>query len=94
MVESPQGSIFATSGFLDALGVRYRIAALCNDEVILAGIVLAKDILGAYANPLFAKYLGVLLQPEGENTKYVYNLAREHKYLDALIKYIHKYRFF
>ncbi len=94
MAESPQGSVFATSGFLNALGARYRIAVLDHDEGIIAGIVLAEGVLGAYTNPLFAKYLGILLPPEGENTKYVYNLAREHKYIDALIKYLQKYRSF
>lgn len=94
VAESPQGSIFSTSGFLNALRVQYRIAVLSNSEGIVAGIVLAKNLLGAYANPLFAKYLGIILPPERENTKYVYNLAREHKLINALIENLSLYRSF
>ncbi len=94
VAESPQGSIFSTSVFLNALRAQYRIAVFYNDEGIIAGIVLAKNLLRAYANPLFAKYLGILLPPERENTKYIYNLAREHKLIYALIENLSLYRSF
>jgi len=56
---SPQGSLFAKTYYLDAIGLPYKIGVLKKNDTIKAGIVLAKNELHLFANPLFAKYLGI-----------------------------------
>ena len=80
---SPQGSIFAKTFYLDAIGLPYKIGAVFKGESIQGGIVLAKNEIRAYSNPLFAKYLGVLLRPiEG---KYVNRLTTEKKIIENIV---------
>lgn len=77
---SPQGSVFAKTFYLDAIGLPYKIGAVFKGGVIQGGIVLAKNEIRVYSNPLFAKYLGVLLRPiEG---KYVNRLTTEKKIIE------------
>jgi len=61
---SPQGSIYAKSFYLNAVGYPFKIGVCESNGDILAGIVLAKNEAGVYANPLFAKYLGILYSGE------------------------------
>jgi ribosomal protein S18 acetylase RimI-like enzyme len=60
--ESPHGSVFCLTPFLDALGEEYRLLLVAEREEILAGVVLILDngrpFLGQY--PL-TMYQGVLL---------------------------------
>lgn len=58
--QSPQGSIFSKTWYLDALQVEYKILSVQQNGEIKAGIVLTKNEIGAYSNPMFDKYLGVL----------------------------------
>ena len=64
---SPQGSIFSKSWYLDILGVEYSILTVKENNKIIAGIVLAKNEINTYANPMLDKYLGVLLQKGSSN---------------------------
>lgn len=57
---SPQGSIYAKSFYLDALGASFKIAVVEEGSTLLGGIILAKNELGLSTNPLFVKYLGIL----------------------------------
>ena len=41
--ESPQGTIFCKTWYLDALAIKYKILVVYEDEVIVAGIILAKN---------------------------------------------------
>jgi hypothetical protein len=80
---SPQGSIFAKTFYLDAIGLPHRIGAVFKGETIEGGIVLAKNEIRAYSNPMFAKYLGILLRPfEG---KYVNRLTTEKEIIEHIV---------
>jgi hypothetical protein len=57
--ESPEGSIYGKSWYLDALQSKYKILVTINDKEIYAGIVLTKNEIGTYSNPLLCKYLGI-----------------------------------
>ncbi|WP_295886987.1 hypothetical protein [uncultured Thiohalocapsa sp.] len=57
---SPQGSVFASTPYLEALGCRFQLLAVRRGKEILAGVPLIQGHLGAYALPLFVKYAGVL----------------------------------
>lgn len=57
--ESPEGSIYGKSWYLDALQVNYRILVVEKDNQIYGGIVLTKNEIFTFSNPLFVKYLGI-----------------------------------
>ncbi len=79
---SPQGSIFAKSWYLNALGVDYKILAVTQKDSIKAGIVLAKNEINTFSNPMLDKYLGVILEKrEGNIHK---RLSNEYKYINML----------
>ncbi len=60
---SPQGSVFSETWYLDALNVKYKIlSVLNNNDEIVAGIVLAKNHINTWSNPMLDKYLGILLE--------------------------------
>jgi hypothetical protein len=61
---SPQGSIYAKSAYLAAVGCPFRIGVARREESIVAGIPLTTNEARVSGNPLFAKYLGVLHAPE------------------------------
>jgi len=68
---SPQGSIYSKSFYLKCIGCRFNIAVVENDGCITGGIVLTKNEVGVFSNPLFVKHLGILYRPaEGKPTKY------------------------
>ena len=71
---SPQGSIFAKSWYLDALGVDYKILVVKDKNILKAGIVLAKNEIKTYANPMLDKYLGIMFaKMDGGTHKVVSN---------------------
>jgi hypothetical protein len=57
---SPQGSIFATTAYLDALKVRYDLHVIRKGGEIDVGVPLVRGLGGMLTNPLFCKYLGVI----------------------------------
>lgn len=57
---SPQGSVFAKSWYLEALGVRFRLLAAIENGTIQGGIPLTTDRWNYRINPVLGKYLGVL----------------------------------
>jgi hypothetical protein len=68
--ESPEGSIYGKSWYLEALQVRFKILVVANGNEIFAGIVLTKNEIGVYSNPLLCKYLGIFFkQIEGSHQK-------------------------
>jgi len=64
---SPQGSLYGKSWFLDTLNLDYKILSIVNNNGIIAGMVLPKNELHLYSNPLFVKYLGVFFKPYDGN---------------------------
>lgn len=83
---SPQGSIYAKTWYLDAIGYPYRIGVLRNNENIQAGIILTKNELNTFSNPLFAKYLGILSR--AINSKYETRLTTEKEWIELIIENI------
>ena len=62
---SPQGSVFSETWYLDALNVKFKtLSVLNNNDEIVAGIVLAKNHINTWSNPMLDKYLGILLSEE------------------------------
>jgi hypothetical protein len=60
---SPQGSLFATTKYLDAIGARYEILVARKNGRIDIGLPLVRGFIRLQTNPLFCKYLGVLTGP-------------------------------
>lgn len=60
--ESPEGSIYGKTWYLDALQVEYKILVVVNGKEIFAGIVLTKNEINTYSNPLLCKYLGIFFK--------------------------------
>ncbi|WP_020587586.1 hypothetical protein [Desulfobacter curvatus] len=83
---SPQGSVFAKTHYLDAIGFPYQIGVLVKKGNIAGGIILVKSEIKTYSNPLFAKYLGILLRPvEG---KYANKITIEKKIIEQIVSNI------
>lgn len=78
------GSIFSKSWYLDALQVKYEILVVEDKNIIKAGIVLAKNEIKTYANPMLDKYLGVIFAKEDGNRQKI--VAKEYKYMESLSK--------
>ena len=89
---SPQGSIFSKSWYLDILGVEYSILTVKEKDNIIAGIVLAKNEINTYANPMLDKYLGVLLQ-KGSSNKHKRE-SLEYKAMELIAKECKKFKSF
>ncbi len=95
--KSPQGSLFSKSWYLDALGAEYEILTVENKNRIIAGIVLAKNEINTYANPMLDKYLGVLLEKgspnrhkrESNEYKAMELIAKECKKIKSFDYYFH-----
>jgi len=91
--KSPQGSIFSRSWYLDALVVDYNLLCVVNNyDEILAGIILAKNQIKTYSNPLLAKYLGVLFKNEDKLTQK--KVSKQYKTLELLSKELKKFKSF
>jgi len=89
---SPQGSIFSKTWYLNALQVEYEILVIKEKTDINAGIVLAKNEINTYANPMLDKYLGVLFESkEGNRQKIV---SKEYKYMGLFIEELKKIQSF
>jgi hypothetical protein len=80
---SKQGSIFSKTWYLDALQAPYEILAIEEKGKIIAGIVLAKNEINTYANPMLDKYLGVLFASKEGNVQK--NVSKEYKQMEQLI---------
>jgi len=81
---SPQGSMFTKIWYLDALQIDYEILIIEEKSAIKAGIVLAKNEINTYANPMLDKYLGILfLDEEGNQQKII---SKQYKYMETLAK--------
>lgn len=61
----------------------YRIGAVFKGNHIQGGIVLIQNEIRACSNPMFVKYLGVLLRPM--KGKYVSRLSAENKIVESII---------
>jgi len=59
---SLQGSIYAKTWYLDAVGFPYRIGVVLKNDNWLGGIVLTRNEIMTHANPLFVKYLGIVYE--------------------------------
>ena len=80
---SPQGSIFATTAYLDALAASYDLVVARKDGIIDVGIPLVRNALGFHTNPLFCKYLGVLTGSD-LSSKEPLTASRLYERIDAL----------
>jgi len=85
--KSPQGSIYATTTYLDALDVDYKLLALQVGDTIQAGMVLSKGMFKSHSNPLFVKYLGLMFEPMA-SPKQAVNTSREIKLSEPFINYL------
>ncbi len=86
---SPEGSIFSKSWYLNALDVEYQILTIKEKNIIKAGIVLAKNEINTYSNPIFDKYLGILFEPNSNNLqKYI---SHKYKSMNLISKELKKY---
>jgi hypothetical protein len=89
---SPQGSLFAKTFYLNAIGKPYKIGVLSKGDSIEGGVVLAKNEIRTYSNPLFAKYLGILLRPV--DGKYVNRISKEKKIIEEIVLNLKRCRSF
>ena len=92
MEESPQGSLFAKTFYLDAVGAAYKIGVLEKGSTLQGGIVLAKNEINAYSNPMFVKYLGVLLRSVDGN--YVHRLSKGKEIVEKLVENVSSFKSF
>ena len=90
---SPQGSVFSLSSYLNALEVNYKILCAVDKKSneIYAGIVLAKNQINTYSNPMLDKYLGVLFKEEASSHK---QKSRQYKAMELLADELKKYKTF
>lgn len=66
---SPQGSVFARSAFLEALGLPHRQLAVWDGDRPLALVPVVETIGGeAMQRPPFTPHLGILLLPDAQAT--------------------------
>ncbi len=89
---SPQGSIFSKTWYLDALEVDYKILVIEEKESIKAGVVLAKNEINTYSNPMLDKYLGVLFENGSGNRQKI--VSKEYKYMNLLVDELKKIKSF
>ncbi len=90
---SSQGSVFSETWYLNALGIDYKILCVIdNADNILSGIVLAKNQINTYSNPMLDKYLGVILKGEGALSHKV--ISKQYKVIELLSKELKKYKSF
>lgn len=89
---SPQGSIFSYSWYLDALQCSYKILVALEKDEILAGIVLPKNEINTYSNPMLDKYLGVLYKNYDKLSHRV--IEKQYKISEQISNHIRKYKSF
>ncbi len=85
-------SIFNSTWLLDAFNVNYRILVAVKNNNWRGGMVLTKNSIGMVTNPIFFKYLGVLIaKHEGKD---VTALRNKHKVIEALAERVKGLRSF
>jgi len=89
---SSQCSIFTKTWYLDALQVDYDILVVEEKGTTKAGIVLAKNEINTYANPMLDKYLGILFLDSNGNVHK--NISNQYKYIELLTKELKKIKSF
>ena len=89
---SPQGSIFSYSWYLDALQCNYKILVVLESDEILAGIVLPKNEINTYSNPMLDKYLGVLYKNYDKLSHRV--IEKQYKIAEQISNHLKKYKSF
>jgi len=57
----PAGTVFNSTACLDALGARYDLWVLRKEGKIEAGLPLTRGVGGLRTNPLYCKYLGLVV---------------------------------
>ena len=89
---SPQRSIFGKSWYLDALNIHYRILVAIKNDEIISGIILTKNEIKTYSNPLLVKYLGIYYKPfKGKS----YNIiTQQNKVASLLLNELVKFKTF
>jgi len=91
--QSLQGSIFSYTWYLNALAVKYTILCVFDkNESIFAGIILAKNHINTYSNPMLDKYLGVLFKQEETLSQKI--ISRQYKAMELLAKELKRYQSF
>jgi hypothetical protein len=89
---SKQGSIFSKTWYLDALQVPYEILAIEDKGKIKAGIILAKNEINTFSNPMLDKYLGVLFLNEDGNHQKI--ISKQYKYMELIISQLKQIKSF
>ena len=89
---SPQGSIFNLSWYLNSLKLDFKILVVFDsNRKIIGGIVLVKNEINFFSNPIFVKHLGVLFA--NDSIKHKENSLR-YKISILLIEQLKKYKTF
>lgn len=89
---SKQGSLFSKTWYLDALQVVYEILIIEEKSTIKAGIVMVKNEINTYANPMLDKYLGILFLDEQGNQQKI--ISKQYKYMETLAKELKNFNSF
>ncbi len=93
IADSPQYSIYLNSWYLDSLNKKYKILVAKNETgEIQGGIVLMKNELKMYSNPLLCKYLGICFK-NFKGNEYTAESARR-DVLNELLSVLKKYKTF
>lgn len=74
--QSPQGSIYAKAAYLTCLGCAFKVAIAEKNGLIRGGLVLTRNEVGVFSNPLMAKYLGILYAPDVDTRRETYSIDR------------------
>ncbi len=86
--ESPQGSIFNKTWWMDAVQARYEIyVCIDKNKDIIGGMILTFDKNGNISMPLLTQTLGILFS-DFNDCKYATKLTKEKDIIESLIKYI------
>lgn len=89
---SPQGSIYSKTFYLKAVGMPYRLLAVVENDRIQAGIVIIRNRVKLYSNPLLCKYLGIMFC-DMEGSEYA-SESRRRRICEVLIPELSKYTSF
>lgn len=89
---SPQGSVFNLSWYLDCLNLDFKVLIVSdNSSKIFAGIVIVKNEIRTFSNPIFVKHLGILFKNDSLRHK---DNALRYKLSTLLIVELKKYKTF
>ena len=91
--QSPQGTIFSNTGFLISLDINFKILAIKDEQnKILAGIVLPKNEINTFSNPMLTKYFGILFSPNNHISHKT--ISKQYKIMELLIQHLKKIKSF